>query len=385
MRHHVLSGIDRIELVDPILSGKRIGLMTNPTGINHQLRSSIDLLRDRHNLTSLFAVEHGIRGDAQAGVEVCNSTDPETGIPVFSAYGANSHFTQEMLDAFDLLVFDIQDVGARFYTYLYSLSYAMNACAHAGKSIVVLDRINPLGGIKTGGFVLEPEFSSFVGDYEMPTQYALTIGEYARYVKDYLHLDLDLFVVPLEGWERWMLLDDTDLPWVMPSPNCPNLDTALCYVGNCLFEGTNLSEGRGTTIPFQAIGAPWLNGRELEKRMLDIQTPGIHFRRISFCPTFSKYQGVQCHGVQMHIMDREIADVCSASLLLLDTIRKMSPNDFTWIRWENDPVYSIDKLMGTDKYRTGHMSARELIDFSKERIQVFSLAVQKYHLYGSSQ
>lgn len=380
-KHHVLSGIDGAAAVDSLLEGKRVGLMTNPTGIDHDLRSSIDILNERCNLTALFAPEHGIRGDAQAGDNVDNCVDAETNITVYSAYGKNCHFTQEMLDAFDVLVFDIQDVGARFYTYLYSLAYAMEACNRAGKSMVVLDRVNPLGGLKCDGIVIDKSLSSFVGDYELPTQYGLTIGEYARYVRDYLKLGLELTVVPLVGWERRMLLDDTDLPWVMPSPNCQNLDAALCYVGTCIFEGTNCSEGRGTTIPFQTVGAPFIDGGELEKRMADIETPGIRFRRMSFTPTFSKHQGVMCHGVQMHIIDREKCDAVAAGLYLLDAIHGMCGDRLEFLRWPNDTRYPLDKLLGTDAYRTGRLSARELIAASREGTRRFQANTVKYRLY----
>ena len=293
----ILSGIDRLQLADEQLRGRRVGLMTNPTGMNRELKSTIDIVNERYHLTAMYAVEHGIRGDVQAGGKVETCVDPETGVTVFTAFGETSHFTDEMLDAFDVLVFDIQDVGARFYTYLYSLGYAMEACNRAGKSMVVLDRLNPIGGLKTGGTVLNPAFKSFVGDYELPTQYGLTIGEAARYIRDYQKLTLELTVIPLEGWERGMYLDDTDLPWVAPSPNCATLNAALCYIGTCVFEGTNLSEGRGTTLPFEVIGAPFINGALLEKKMNGLGLPGVHFRRTSFCPTFSKHQGVLCHGV----------------------------------------------------------------------------------------
>ena len=264
----ILSGIDRLQLADEQLRGRRVGLMTNPTGMNRELKSTIDIVNERYHLTAMYAVEHGIRGDVQAGGKVETCVDPETGVTVFTAFGETSHFTDEMLDAFDVLVFDIQDVGARFYTYLYSLGYAMEACNRAGKSMVVLDRLNPIGGVKTGGTILNPAFKSFVGDYELPTQYGLTIGEAARYIRDYQKLTLDLTVIPLEGWERGMYLDDTDLPWVAPSPNCATLNAALCYIGTCVFEGTNLSEGRGTTLPFEVIGAPFINGALLEETYL---------------------------------------------------------------------------------------------------------------------
>ena len=289
-------------------------------------------------------------------------------------------FTPEMLDAFDVLVFDIQDVGARFYTYLYSLAYAMEACNRAGKAMVVLDRVNPLGGIRHGGTVLDRRFASFVGDYELPTQYALTIGEFALYVRDYLGLSLPLTVVPLLGWQRSLRLDETDLPWVAPSPNCQNLDAALCYIGTCIFEGTNVSEGRGTTIPFQVVGAPWLNPGGLEKRMADVSTPGIRFRRASFCPTFSKHQGQLCGGVQMHIIDRDAADVFAAGLLLLEEIRKMSGDAFRFLS-SGSGAFFIDKLLGTDALRTGRLSTQELILSSREPVEAFIRNTQKYHLY----
>ncbi|MBQ8081035.1 MAG: DUF1343 domain-containing protein [Clostridia bacterium] len=380
-RQHVLSGIDRIETVDALLRGRRIGLMTNPTGIDHQFKSTIDILNERYGLSALFAVEHGIRGDAQAGAQIETVIDPQTGVTVYSAYGKNDRFNDEMLAAFDVLVFDIQDVGARFYTYLYSLSYAMEACARAGKAMIVLDRVNPIGGVKLGGTVLDTRFSSFVGDYELPTQYALTIGEYARYVRDYLKLDVDLTVVPLEGWRRELLLDDTDLPWVSPSPNCQNLDAALCYIGMCVFEGTNVSEGRGTTIPFQIAGAPFIDGPSLEKEMNRLGLPGLHFRSTSFCPTFSKHQGVMCHGVQLHITDREQCDCALGGLLLLETIRNMYPEQFSFLKWEENGSYFLDKLLGTDLFRTGQMDARTLIEHFAEPVRAFERNTTQYRLY----
>ena len=380
-RQHVLSGIDRIESADSLLMGRRVGLMTNPTGVDHGLKSTIDIVNSRYRLTALYAVEHGIRGDAQAGAKVENTVDPETGVTVYSAYGKDSHFNEEMLAAFDVLVFDIQDVGARFYTYLYSLAYAMEACARAGKSMVVLDRVNPLGGVKLSGTVLDPRFASFVGDYGLPTQYALTIGEYAGYVKDYLHLDVDLTVVPLTGWRRELLLDGTDLPWVAPSPNCQNLDAALCYTGMCVFEGTNLSEGRGTTIPFQIAGAPFVDGLKLEKEMNALGLPGLHFRSTAFCPTFSKHQGALCRGVQMHITDRDACDAALGGLLLLETVRRMYPEQFEFISFGEGSGYFLDKLLGTDLFRTGQMDARTLIEYYREPVRRFREQTLRYRMY----
>ncbi len=378
MKKKILSGIDRISTVSHLLKGRRVGLMTNPTGISHDIVSTVDIIYRDFDLTAMYAVEHGIRGDIQAGEHVDNFVDPETGVTVFSAYGQNSHFTDEMLDAFDVLVYDIQDMGARFYTYIYSLAYAMEACARKGKSMIVLDRVNPLGGVKRCGTIIRPEFASFVGDYGLATQYGLTGGEFALYVKDHLKLDVDLTVVPLEGWTRDTLLDETDLPWVAPSPNLTNLQGALCYIGTCVFEGTNISEGRGTTMPFQVMGAPFLNGAELEKRMNALKLPGLHFRRTSFCPTFSKHQGVLCHGVQMHITDREACNAFEGGLHLLETVKELGGEHFKWL---GEKEFFIDKLLGTDEFRTGKYDAAGLVQAYLKPVQEFSEKVKAYELY----
>ena len=376
----VANGIDRLGIVDKILSGRRVGLMTNQTGVNRDLQSTIDILRSLYDLRVLFAVEHGLRGDIQAGAEVKDEIDPVTGLPVYSAYGKNRALSQEMRDAFDVLVFDIQDVGLRFYTYIYSLSFAMQACAEIGKPIIVLDRVNPLGG-KTEGIVLDKRIRSFVGAYELPTRYGMTIGEYSEYVKDYLKLDLDLTVVRLAGWKRNMLLDDTDLPWVPTSPNCPSLETALCYAGTCIFEGTNVSEGRGTTVPFQMIGAPWINGRDLEAQITEQETPGIRFRQASFRPTFSKYREESCSGVQMHIQDRDLAEPVSAGLMLLDTIRSMYPEEFKFVKNKKNGKYFIDALLGTSAYRRGTRSVEEILRRNREKVKQFEKRTQKFRFY----
>ena len=381
MKAHVLSGLDGISRFDDLLQGKRVGLMTNPTGIDHQLRSSIDILNERYRLSALFGCEHGVRGDAQAGDRVDTYTDAQTGVTVYSVYGKSDRMTREMLDTFDVLVFDIQDVGARFYTYLYSLSYAMEECAKAGKTVLVLDRINPIGGIRRGGTILDLRFRSFVGDYELPTQTGLTIGEYARYIRHYLKLDLDLHVAPLTGWSRSMYLDDTDLPWVAPSPNCQSLATALVYIGTCVFEGVNVSEGRGTTQPFELIGSPWINAAALEKRMAALDMPGLHFRRASFKPTFSKYQNELCHGVQVHITDREKADVFLGGLKLLETIRDMYPEKLEYLSWGESRIHSLDKLLGTDAFRAGRLTADEVSQTYAPGVAAFSEAVKPFLLY----
>ncbi|MEG0767000.1 MAG: DUF1343 domain-containing protein, partial [Clostridia bacterium] len=337
---------------------------------------------ENYHLTALFSCEHGVRGDAQAGVEIDTYQDSETGVMVYSVYGKSQRLSKEMLEAFDILVFDMQDVGARFYTYLYSLGYAMEACAEAGLPLIVLDRINPIGGVQVEGTILDEKFHSFVGEYAMPTRSGLTIGEYARWVKDHLKLDdLSLTVVPLSGWKRSLYLDDTDVPWVAPSPNCATLHAALCYIGTCLFEGTNLSEGRGTTLPFEVIGAPWVDAKALEERMAAYHLPGLYFRRTSFVPTFSKHEKQLCYGVQVHLLNRDTAQVFEGSLRLLEEIRRLHPDCFQWIQGSREGGYFIDKLMGTDAYRTGALDASGLLACHAPLLEAFKKQKKAFELY----
>ena len=386
---HILSGIDRIDTIAPLLEGKRVGLMTNPTGIDHSYKSTIDVIAERFNLTALFAVEHGIRGAQQAGQWVENGVDEVTGIPVYSAYGPREymHFTDEMLDAFDVLIYDMQDIGVRFFTYIFSMGYAMEACNRAGKSMIVLDRINPIGGHIVSGNVQKPGFNSFVGEYELPARYGLTCGELALYEKDYMGLDLDLTIVPLEGWKRSMYLDDTDVPWVLAAPNVPMLDSFMTYLGICLIEGVNVSEGRGSTMSFQICGAPYLNGLALEKAMNAHHLPGLHFRSNSYTPTFHKYQGELCHGVQMHITDREVCDPYAAGIILLDEIRRQAGEQFCFLAPEERKqsleknLWHLDRLMGTDEYRTGKLTTEEFLAMCDREAADFAARTRKYHLY----
>ena len=378
--HTILSGIDQLDTVSALLRGKRLGLMTNQTGIDSRFRSTIDLLHARFRLTALFAVEHGIRGDAQAGESYETRPDPVTGAPVYAVYGKTRRLTADMLDAFDVLIFDMQDVGARFYTYLYALSFAMEECARAGKPVVVLDRVNPLGGERVEGTVLSARFASYVGMYPLPTRYGLTIGEYALWVKNRLRLDLDLTVVPLRGWKRAYYLDDLAIPWVAPSPNCATFHAALVYPGCCVFEGVNVSEGRGTTLPFEYIGAPWIDARALEKRMAARSLPGLHFRAAYFTPTFSKHAGQPCAGVQVHITDRRAANAVEGALTLLDEIRALYPDRLEYLSNTPDSFF-IDKLLGTDAYRLGRHDAHSMMETYAPARQAFLEQRKPFLLY----
>ena len=377
--HTILSGIDSLDTITSRLAGRRVGLMTNPTGLNHSFASTIDLLNAHASLTALFSVEHGIRGDVQAGEAYAAGTDSQTGLPVYAVYGGTHRLTPEMLDTFDVLCFDIQDVGARFYTYLYALSFAMEECAAAGKELIVFDRLNPLGGDRIEGTVLDERFASYVGMYALPTRYGMTIGEYARWVRAYLHLDLELTVVPLKGWHRGDDPEDLDVPWVAPSPNCATFHAARAYIGTCIFEGTNLSEGRGTTMPFEYIGAPFLDPYALASAVNAQNLPGLCFRPVFFTPTFSKHAGEACRGVQLHITDRRAADVILGALTLLDEVRRRYPSELTFIR--SGEGYFIDKLLGTDTYRLGQHDARSLLSAHAEAREAFREARRPYLLY----
>ena len=337
------------------LNGARIGLLTNPTGVNGQFRSTIDVCADLTSvkLAALYACEHGIRGERQAGVLFEDETDSRLGIPVFSLYGKNKKPTADMLEHVDAVLFDIQDLGVRFYTYMTTMLYMMEACAKAGKTFVLLDRPNPLGGNVCEGGMLVPGFESMVGGFAVPFRTGLTLGEFAGYANAGLQPACDLRVVPLEGWSRDMEFPDTGLPWIMPSPNMPTMDTVRVYTGNCLFEGTNLSEGRGTTQPFEVVGAPWVDGAELSREMNRYGLPGVHFHPVTFTPMFSKHQGSLCGGVQTFVTDKNTYKSLESGLTLLHTITRMYPDRFEWIApFKEGRKHFIDYLTGSDLVRT---------------------------------
>ncbi len=377
----VLSGIDRVETVDTLLSSGRLGLLTNPSGLTRSLCPTADVLHRKYRLTALFAAEHGIRGNIEAGEAFSAMQDPATGLPVFPLYGKTKVLTEKMLETFDIFCFDMQDVGARFYTFLYALSLNMEACCRAGKPVVVFDRINPLGGEKIQGTVLDPRFSSYVGLYPLPTRYGLTIGEYARWVKHHLGLEnLELHVVPLEGWRRGMRPEEADLPWPAPSPNCPTFHSALAYVGTCIFEGTNLSEGRGTCMPFEYIGSPWIDADRLAAAAESRAVPGVRFRPHWFTPCASWYAGEPCAGVQVHLTDPAAADPVAGALALLDSVRELYPEKLEWVA--NTPErYMIDLLLGTDDYRLGRLDGPTLLSAHEEARRRFAKERQPFLLY----
>lgn len=331
-----------------LIEGKRVGLITNPTGVDQELNSIVDLLHNDPDveLTALYGPEHGVRGDAQAGEYVEYYIDETTGLPVYSLYGQTRKPTPEMLEDVDVLLFDIQDVGTRFYTYIYTMAYAMEAAQENGKEFIVLDRPNPLGGQKVQGPVLDPDYASFVGNYPIPLRHGMTVGELARLFNEEFGIGADLTVVEMNGWKRNMYYDDTPLEFVMPSPNMPTLDTALVYPGAALIEGTNVSEGRGTTKPFELIAAPFVDSTEFAQALKDLGLPGVKFRAASFTPSFSKHAGTLSHGVQIHVTNKKAFKPIETGLHIVKTLHDMYPEDFEFRAENSQGISFFDNLIG---------------------------------------
>jgi uncharacterized protein YbbC (DUF1343 family) len=352
----VRTGLEQLLARPHDVRGLRLGLIANPTAVTPDLvHAAVHLKALRGaRLVALFGPEHGLWANAQDLVEVGDARDPLTGLPVFSLYGARRVPTGEQLEGLDALVFDVQDVGSRYYTFIYTLLHALEACAAHGKRLLVLDRPNPLGGVVVEGNLLDPDYLSFVGNHPLPVRHGLTVGELALLFRAERGLDVDLRVVRLRGWRRAMSFEETGLPWVLPSPNMPTVDTAFVYPGGCLIEGTNLSEGRGTTRPFELVGAPWLDPWKLAAAMERERLPGVSFRPVYFTPTFQKHAGRPCGGVQVHVTDRRRFRAFLCYLLLVDHARRQRPAAFAW----REPPYEyetlklpIDILCGTDAVR----------------------------------
>ncbi|WP_409273414.1 exo-beta-N-acetylmuramidase NamZ domain-containing protein [Neobacillus sp. SCS-31] len=332
-----------------LIKGKRVGLITNPTGVDQNLVSVFDLLFNDADvkLTALYGPEHGVRGSAQAGQYVEYYIDEKTKLPVYSLYGKTRKPTPEMLENVDVLLFDIQDVGTRFYTYIYTMAYAMEAAKENNIPFIVLDRPNPLGGTKVEGPVLDAsKYTSFVGNYPIPLRHGMTVGELAMLFNKEFNIGADLTVVEMNGWKRNMYFDETPLEFVMPSPNMPTLETALVYPGAALIEGTNVSEGRGTTKPFELIGAPFINADDLAAKLNALKLPGVKFRAASFIPTFSKHSGVLSHGIQIHITNRDSFRPVETGLHIVKAIHDMYPNDFQFRAPDSNGISFFDLLIG---------------------------------------
>ena len=354
----VQNGADLLaEQLPPVLAGRRIGLVTNHTGLDATRRSTIDLLADRTDveLVALYGPEHGIRGTAAPGEKVDSGRDARTGLPVHSLYGSTRKPTPAMLEGVEALVFDIQDVGARQYTYIYTMALAMEAAAAQRIPFVVLDRPNPVTGDIVEGGLLDTAYASFVGMYAIPSRHGMTVGELARLFNDRFGIGAELHVVSMRGWRRDLWHDETGHEWVAPSPNLPRLESAVHYPGTVFFEGTNLSEGRGSSHPFEQTGAPWLRAEEVVAEMNRLALPGVRFEAVTFTPVASaaKFGGVPLRGVRLVATDRAAYRPLEATLRLIDTIRRLHPGEFrfTGPTAESPNAYWLDRLAGTDRLR----------------------------------
>ncbi|MFE3408569.1 exo-beta-N-acetylmuramidase NamZ domain-containing protein [Streptomyces mirabilis] len=365
------------------LHGRRVGAVTNPTGVTRDVRHIVDVMHaDPHvELTAVFGPEHGFRGTAQAGGSEGRYDDPATGLPVYDTYLKSGKPLADVFTAsgVDTVVFDIQDVGARFYTYIWTLYDCMEAARLAGKRFVVLDRPNPVTGRAAQGPVLHKEFATFVGRQPIAQAHGMTVAELARLFNgEFLAAPVELTTVLMSGWKRSDFYGASGLPWVPPSPNMPTADTALVYSGTCLFEGTNLSEGRGTTRPFELLGAEGIDGR-WAREANRLKVPGVRFREAYFAPTFSKFQGKTIGGVQIHVDDRAAYDPVRTGIALLVTAKKV----WSGFAWRSDNW--IDKLTGSAKVRTmidAGATTDEIVAAWQDELKAFQRIRKEYLLYG---
>ncbi len=379
----MLKGIDNILKYKELLKGKRIGLITSISGVDNELNSTIEIINEHFDLQALFGPEHGVRGDREAGGIVGDYTDELTGKPVYSLYRKDSkRLTKDMLENIDAVVYDIQDLGVRYYTFISTMIYALEDCAGCGKELIILDRPNPLGGVILEGAVLEPGYQSFVGAYPLPARYGLTIGELAHMVNEEEGIGCSLEVIPCTGWKRSDLFYKTGQIWVMPSLGIPRFDTACVYTGTCLAEGTNLSEGRGTSCPFEIIGAPYIEAYRLVKELREKGLGGVGFTPAYFTPASSKHAGVFCQGVHIHITDYEAYESYKTGLTILETVRDLYPADFKFLEpvKENGRAF-ISLLSGNNYFEEEGWTTEKIMERNKKTLEEFAVRKRKYHIY----
>ena len=340
-----------------LVKGARVGLICNQASVNHGFRHAADLLHEHPDiqLSALFGPQHGIRGDVQDNmIETEHTTDLQTGLPIHSLYSETREPTEVMLSDVDVLVFDMQDVGCRIYTFAYTMANSMVAAKKFGKKVIVCDRPNPINGLRIEGNVTEPEHVSFVGQYSIPTRHGMTLGELALLFNSRFEIGADIEIVPMEGWTRDLWFDQTDAPWVMPSPNIPTPDSATVFPATVYFEGTQISEGRGTTRPFELIGAPYINPEKYAAELNGLNLPGVFFRSCIFRPTFQKHSGVSCGGVQLHVTDREAFEPVITGLHMVQVAYDLYPVDFRWKEPPYEYVFDrnpFDVIAGTSSIR----------------------------------
>jgi uncharacterized protein YbbC (DUF1343 family) len=382
-------GSERL-LDSPALSGKRVGVVCNPASIDHGFVHISDRLAETPGVTlgAVFGPQHGFRSDVQENmIESGHANDARRRVPVYSLYSETRIPTPEMMAGLDVLVVDLQDVGTRIYTYIYTMAYCLTAAKRDGVKVIVCDRPNPIGGIQVEGPMLVKGFESFVGLYPIPMRHGMTIGELARLFNDHFGIGADLEVITMTGWTRDMYHDDAQAPWVMPSPNMPTLDTAIVYPGTVLFEGTNVSEGRGTTRPFELDGAPWVAGEHFADALNARRVPGVHFRPTVFEPTFHKHAKTTCGGVQIHVTDRATFAPVLVGILLTEAFRAADPSRFEWKQPPYEYEYTLlpfDILCGTSDTREqieAGVKAEEIARSWEPSVAEFGRLREKFLLY----
>lgn len=374
-----------------ILQGKRVGLITNPTGISLDMQSSVDILFNAPGiqLVALFSPEHGVRGDIDAGKDVNGYSDPRTGLPVYSLYGKTRRPTKEMLKGIDVLVYDIQDIGVRSYTFISTMGLAMEAATENGIKFVVLDRPNPLTGNRVEGPMLDPRFKSFIGAYPIPYIYGMTAGELAQMINGEQWLNgagkCDLTVVPMNGWKRSMWWEDTGLTWVPTSPHIPHSFTTIFSVlTGLLGELGTANQGIGYTLPFELIGAPWIDGFALSRYLNSLGLPGVIFRQISYIPFYKDTSGIRYKGVQIHITDRNKINMEQVQLAILEALLRLYPDFNIFNRAKPDRINNFDKAVGTDEIRrslVNQVPVDEILNKINQERALFMIKREKYLIY----
>jgi uncharacterized protein YbbC (DUF1343 family) len=362
--------LNRVDLI----RGARVGLICNQASVNHDLQHIADIFskNEECKLVALFGPQHGIRGEVQDNmVETSHGIDSGTGVPVYSLYSETREPIEEMLSNIDILIFDMQDVGCRIYTFIYTLANCMRAAKKFDKKVIVCDRPNPINGLDVAGTVLEPQFASFVGQFPLATRHGLTVGELALMFNKHFGIECDLEIVPMDGWSRELWFDETDLQWVMPSPNMPTLETATVFPGTVHLEGTQMSEGRGTTRPFELVGAPYIEAREFSKSLRGWDFPGVFFRACGFQPAFQKFAGQICGGVQIHITDREKFDPFMVGIGVVKVAYDLYGEEFRWKEPPYEYVYDrkpFDVIAGMDDLRI-LIEERKSLELIREQLE----------------
>lgn len=391
MKHKVKLGIENLLCEKAsLLKGARVGLVCNQASVNHAWRHVADEMHGDEgiNLTTLFGPQHGIRGDVQDNmIETAHTIDARTGLPVYSLYSETREPTEAMLKDVDIIVFDLQDVGCRIYTFIYTLANCMRAAARFGKKVIVCDRPNPVGGVQVEGNMLEAGWESFVGQFPLPTRHAMTVCELARLFKDEFGLECELETVTMTGWHREMYFDETCAPWVLPSPNMPTLEAATVFPGTVHLEGTQLSEGRGTTRPFELVGAPYIDANDFQAELAKYDLAGVVFRACNFMPTFQKHAGAVCGGIQLHVTDRRQFESVKCGVAIVKTAFDMYGEDFKWKQPPYEYVYDrnpFDVIAGTDKLRLmieSGVALDEIVASWGADLSEFAKLREKYLLY----